>query len=407
MKTATPVPTRIFPPVDVTFLYLINKILSGVENLRDAMNALVPVIRDYFIFDNIVVFLVDPMTLNLDVAYARATGRGKSAEADVAWGEIIGSQVIDSRQVILQEPQDAAQIERLRRPFTLGVPLISHAETLGAIIFIRFGSPQYTPDQIAFAEYLADQLALVVARENLMRENKRLEFQNRTFQVQEDFISTLSHELRTPLGFIKGYTTTLLRTDATWDEQAKEEFLTIIDHETDRMQDLISNLLDSAKLQSGQMIMDLQVVRLDALIKDVILRSKLHHPALDIQVEITEPIKPIQADPRRLAQTLENLISNAVKYAPGAPVRVKIAELSDGVRIEVSDTGPGIPEKYQAKIFDRFFRIQGSQQTTRGTGLGLFICKQIIQAHNGKIDLVSRVGEGSTFRIYLPERVED
>ena len=248
---------------------------------------------------------------------------------------------------------------------------------------------------------------MVAARENLIRENKRLEFQYRAFQVQEDFISTLSHELRTPLGFIKGYTTTLLRTDATWDEQAKEEFLTIIDHETDRMQDLISNLLDSAKLQSGQMIMDLQVVRLDALIKDVILRSKLHHPALDIQVEITEPIKPIQADPRRLAQTLENLISNAVKYAPGAPVKVKIAELSDGVRIEVSDTGPGIPEKYQAKIFDRFFRIQGSQQTTRGTGLGLFICKQIIQAHNGKIDLVSRVGKGSTFSIYLPERVEN
>ncbi|MBA4398452.1 MAG: GAF domain-containing protein [Chloroflexi bacterium] len=407
MKTATPVPTRIFPPVDVTFLYLINKILSGVENLRDAMNALVPVIRDYFIFDNIVVFLVDPMTLNLDVAYARATGRGKSAEADVAWGEIIGSQVIDSRQVILQEPQDAAQIERLRRPFTLGVPLISHAETLGAIIFIRFGSPQYTPDQIAFAEYLADQLALVVARENLMRENKRLEFQNRTFQVQEDFISTLSHELRTPLGFIKGYTTTLLRTDATWDEQAKEEFLTIIDHETDRMQDMISNLLDSAKLQSGQMLMDLQVVRLDVLIKDVILRSKLHHPALDIQVEIAEPIKPIQADPRRLAQTLENLITNAVKYAPDAPVKVKIAELADGVQIDVSDAGPGIPEKYRTKIFDRFFRIPDSQNTARGTGLGLFICNQIIQAHNGKIDLTSRVGEGSTFSIYLPERVEN
>lgn len=407
MKTATPVPTRIFPPVDVTFLYLINKILSGMENLHAAMNALVPVIRNYFIFDNVVVFLVDPMTLNLDVAYARATGRGKSAEADVAWGEIIGSQVIDSRQVILQEPQDSAQVERLRRPFTLGVPLISQAETLGAIIFIRFGSPQYTPDQIAFAEYLADQLALVAARENLMRENKRLEFQNHTFQVQEDFISTLSHELRTPLGFIKGYTTTLLRTDATWDEQAKEEFLTIIDHETDRMQDLISNLLDSAKLQSGQMIMDLQIVRLDVLIKDVILRSKLHHPALDIQVEIVEPIKPIQADPRRLAQTLENLINNAVKYAPEAPVKVKIVELADGVRIEVSDTGPGIPEKYQTKIFDRFFRIPDSQNAARGTGLGLFICKQIIQAHNGKIDLVSRVGEGSTFSIYLPERVEN
>jgi signal transduction histidine kinase len=404
--TTTAAPPKIFPPIDSTFLYLINKILGGVETLHDAMNALVPVIRNYFIFDNVVVFLVDPMTLNLDVVYARATGRGKSAEADVAWGEIIGSQVITSRQSILQEPQDSAEVDRLRRPFTLGVPLISHTETLGAIIFIRFGSPQYTADQIAFAEYLADQLAMVAAHENLKRENRRLEFQYRTFQVQEDFISTLSHELRTPLGFIKGYTTTLMRTDATWDASVTQEFLTIIDHETDRLQDLISNLLDSAKLQSGQIVMDFQVVRLDALIKDVILRSRLHHPALNLQAEFAEPIKPIQADPRRLAQLLENLIGNAVKYAPDSPVMVKIAELSNGVQIEVSDNGPGIPEKYQSKIFERFFRIPDSQSNTRGSGLGLFICKQIVQAHSGNIELISRVGEGTSFRVFLPDRAE-
>jgi len=92
--TTTAAPPKIFPPIDSTFLYLINKILGGVETLHDAMNALVPVIRNYFIFDNVVVFLVDPMTLNLDVVYARATGRGKSAEADVAWGEIIGLSLI-------------------------------------------------------------------------------------------------------------------------------------------------------------------------------------------------------------------------------------------------------------------------------------------------------------------------
>jgi len=397
--------TRIFPPIDSTFLYLINKILGGVENLHDALNALVPVIRPYFIFDNIVVFLVDPRTLNLDVVYARATGRGKSAEADVAWGEIIGGQVVDSRQSILQEPQHSADVDRLRRPFSLGVPIIAHAETLGAIIFIRFGSPQYTPDQIAFAEYLADQLGVVVSRENLLRENSRLEFQYRTFQVQEDFISTLSHELRTPLGFIKGYTTTLLRTDADWDEKTSQEFLTIIDQETDHLQDLLSNLLDSAKLQSGQIMMDFQVVRLDALTKDVVLRSRQHHPTLDIDTDIIEPVKTIQADPRRLAQILENLINNAVKYAPGTPVRVRISSLPNGITIEVIDHGPGIPEKYQTKIFDRFFRVPGSEPNTRGTGLGLFICKQIVEAHNGHIELVSRAGEGSNFRIFLPDRV--
>lgn len=403
--TAIPAPTRVFPPVDTNFLYLINKILGGVDNLHGAMDSLVPVIRPYFIFDNVVVFLIDPMTLNLDVAYARATGRGKSAEADVAWGEIIGSQVIESRQSILQEPHDPIETDRLRRPHTLGVPLISQTETLGAIIFIRFGSPQYTPEQIAFAEFLADQLAVVAARENLKRENRRLEFQYRTFQVQEDFISTLSHELRTPLGFIKGYTTTLLRTDASWDEQTKLEFLTIIDQETDRLQDLLSNLLDSAKLQSGQIMMDFQVVRLDALIKDVILRSQLHHPALVVEADVEEPIKNIQADPRRLAQILENLINNAVKYAPDSPVKVKIYGAPNGIITEVSDQGPGIPEKYQAKIFDRFFRIPESGTSVHGSGLGLFICKQIVQAHNGSIELLSRVGEGATFRIFLPDRL--
>jgi len=403
--TTLPPPTRVFPPVDTHFLYLINKILGGVDDLHGAMDSLVPVIRPYFIFDNVVVFLVDPMTLNLDVAYARATGRGKSAEADVAWGEIIGSQVIESRQSILQEPQEPIETDRLRRPHTLGVPLITQTETLGAIIFIRFGSPQYTPDQIAFAEYLADQLAVVVARENLKSENRRLEFQYRTFQVQEDFISTLSHELRTPLGFIKGYTTTLLRTDANWDEQTKQEFLTIIDQETDRLQDLLSNLLDSAKLQSGQIVMDFQVVRLDALIKDVVLRSRLHHPALVIDSEVEEPIKNIQADPRRLAQILENLINNAVKYAPDSPVKVIISGVQNGVSIDVCDKGPGIQEKYQTKIFDRFFRIPESGSSVHGSGLGLFICKQIVQAHNGNIELISRVGEGSTFRIFLPERL--
>jgi len=403
--TTIPASTRVFPPVDTNFLYLINKILGGVDNLHGALDSLVPVIRPYFIFDNVVVFLIDPMTLNLDVAYARATGRGKSAEADVAWGEIIGTQVIESRQSILQEPQDPIETDRLRRPHTLGVPLISQTETLGAIIFIRFGSPQYTPEQIAFAEFLADQLAVVTARENLKRENRRLEFQYRTFQVQEDFISTLSHELRTPLGFIKGYTTTLLRTDASWDEQTKLEFLTIIDQETDRLQDLLTNLLDSAKLQSGQIIMDFQVVRLDALIKDVILRSQLHHPALVVEAEVEEPIKNIQADPRRLAQILENLINNAVKYAPDSPVKVKIYSAPNGIITEVSDHGPGIPEKYQAKIFDRFFRIPESGTSVHGSGLGLFICKQIVQAHNGSIELQSRVGEGATFRIFLPDRL--
>lgn len=391
-----------FPPIDISFLYQVNKIIGGSDDIHSAMDALVPFIRPYFIFDNVVLFLIDPMTLNLEVAYAKATGRGKSAEADVAWGEIIGSQVVESKKAILQEPGDSNEPDRLRRPHTLGLPLMDQSEVLGAIIFIRFGSPQFTPDQTIFAEYLTDHLAVLVARQKLKKENARLEFQYRTFQVQEDFISTLSHELRTPLGYIKGYSTTLLRTDANWDDKNRQEFLTIIDQETDRLEELLNNLLDSAKLQSGMIMMDFQVVRLDTLVKDVIVRARLHHSNHDIQVDMPDSIKPIHADPGRLAQVLENLVNNAIKYAPASPVLIKITDLSDGVTIEVIDKGAGIPEKYQNKIFDRFFRIPDPVSVAHGSGLGLFICKQIVQAHGGKIDLISHVGEGSNFRIYLP-----
>ncbi|MHB8819459.1 MAG: GAF domain-containing sensor histidine kinase [Bellilinea sp.] len=392
----------IFPPIDIAFLYKVNKIIGESKDVHSAMDALVPVIRPYFIFDNVVLFLVDPLTLNLEVAFAKATGRGRSAEADVAWGEIIGSQVVETRRVILQEPVDSIETDRLRRPHTLGLPLLEKSEVLGAIIFIRFGSPPFTPDQTAFAEFLTDHLAVLVARDKLIKENSRLEFQYRTFQVQEDFISTLSHELRTPLGYIKGYSTTLLRTDANWDDKARQEFLTIIDQETDRLEDLLNNLLDSAKLQSGMIMMDFQVVRLDALVKDVIIRAQLHHQDQVFQIEMPDTLRPIHADPGRLAQVLENLVNNAIKYAPGSPVIIRISVVPDGITLEVIDKGAGIPEKYQSKIFDRFFRIPDQISVAHGSGLGLFICKQIVQAHGGKLQLTSRVGEGSSFRIFLP-----
>jgi signal transduction histidine kinase len=395
-------PITIFPPIDPQFLYHINKIVRESDSLYSAMNALVPVIRPYFIFDNVVVFLVDPLTLNLEVAYAKATGRGRSAEADVAWGEVIGSQVIESKRAILQEPLDSTELDRLRRPHTLGLPFFDQDEVLGAIVFIRFGSPQFTPDQTAFAEFLADHLAEIVVKGNLKKENARLEQMYRTFQVQEDFISTLGHELRTPLGFIKGYTTTLLRKDAHWNDEIRQEFLAIIDQETDQLQDLLNNLLDSAKLQAGQIMMDFQPVRLDALIKDVLARARLHYPERDIQAEVDEPVKTIHADPGRLMQFVENLVNNSIKYAPDSPVIIRIKNVADGVTIEVIDHGPVIPEKYQKKIFNRFFRIQDQKEAIHGSGLGLFICRQIVQAHSGEIRLYSQPGEGSNFQIYLP-----
>jgi len=391
-------------PVDPEICYRIGTVIWQEESWQKAIGTLIKEIRPYFIFDHIVVYLIDPMTLNLEAAFAKATGRGKTAEADAAWGEILANQVVESREKILLAPDERDQENRLRRPYTLGVPLTTVREIFGAIIFIRFGGPQFTPEHVAFAEYLSRELSLQMLREKIKRERDHLEFQYRIFQVQEDFISTVSHELRTPLGFIKGYTTTLLRTDTHWDSVVQQEFLTIIDQETDRLQDLLANLLDSAKLQSGQIMMNFQVVRLDALMNDLITRTKLHHPDVQMDVRVKSPIKTIQADPKRLIQIFENLIGNAIKYAPGSPIHLSINGTETGVRIRVRDEGPGIPEKFADRIFERFFRIPDLRPDIHGSGLGLFICKQIVQAHSGEIRMTSKVGEGTTFEIVLPDR---
>ncbi len=392
--------------LDANIFYQIVQTFWEMKSWRESANQLVKLIRPYFIFDNLVVYLLDPMNLTLEAAYAKATGRGKSAEADVAWGELIATRVIESRQIVLQEPEEADPLNRLKQPYTLALPLASPSEVYGALVFIRFGSPPYSAEQIKFAHLIARLLSRQIQYEYLKRDRDHLEFQYRVFQVQEDFISTVSHELRTPLGFIKGYTTTLLRTDANWDEKTQREFLSIIDSETDRLQDLIANLLDSAKLQAGQIVMNFQQVRLESLVNDLLTRLTLHHPGLVIHTDIEQPLKPIQADPRRLIQVFENLLTNAEKYAPASPVHITIKPVKNGVKVDIRDEGPGIPEKYQERIFDRFFRVPDQQTNVHGSGLGLFICRQIIQAHHGEITLSSKVGEGTTFHIFLPETIE-
>ncbi|MCX7976166.1 MAG: ATP-binding protein [Bellilinea sp.] len=392
--------------LDADIFFQIVHTFWEMKSWRESANQIVKMIRPYFIFDNLVIYLLDPMNLTLEAAFAKATGRGKSAEADVAWGEMIATRVIESGQIVLQEPEEANPLNRLKQPYTLALPLATPSKIYGALVFIRFGSPPYSAEQIKFAHLIARLLSRQIQYEYLKRDRDHLEFQYRVFQVQEDFISTVSHELRTPLGFIKGYTTTLLRTDANWDEKTQREFLSIIDSETDRLQDLIANLLDSAKLQAGQIVMNFQQVRLESLVNDLLPRLALHHPGLVIHTDIEQPLKPIQADPRRLVQVFENLLTNAEKYAPASPVYITIKSVKNGVKIDIRDEGPGIPEKYQERIFDRFFRVPDQPTNIHGSGLGLFICRQIIQAHHGEITLTSKVGKGTTFHIFLPEKID-
>ncbi len=168
---------------------------------------------------------------HLEPVYARAVGRGRSAEADTAWGDSIGAQAIQDNQPVATF-RKKTRSNRLDCPYGLALPLSMGDHPFGAVVLIRFGGPDYTPIDIEQAQGFSAILGLILGNLKLRHQVDELTQQCKVSTLQDNFISTITHELRSPLGFIKGYTTTLLRADTTWDSKTQLEFLKIIDLET-------------------------------------------------------------------------------------------------------------------------------------------------------------------------------
>jgi signal transduction histidine kinase len=396
------------PPQTGTFeenpnLYLLRSLekLNKPEEWKAGLDDFAHQIRMGLIYDHLVVYKKNGGG-NLEPVYARAVGRGRAAEADTTWGDSIGAQAVLENQPVSTLPQKTPGTNRLDWPYGLALPLSIGEDPLGAIVMIRFGGPGYSTIDVEQAQGFASILGLVLGNIKMRRQVEELTERCKVSTLQDNFISTITHELRSPLGFIKGYTTTLLRSDTSWDATTQQEFLRIIDTETDHLQDLIENLLDSARLQSNMLEMHLQPVSVEGLIHNIMARTSIHHPDMVTHLEIIQPIKMVSADPRRLEQVFENLVTNASKYAPNSPLWITIKPGDKTQIIEFRDEGPGIPPDSREKIFWRFYRDPQTSKETRGSGLGLYICHQIIDAHHGQISVESTVGKGTTFTISLP-----
>jgi len=395
-------------PEELEAVYAISRAVAQAVNLDSALDEIIHLARPVFIFDNMVLYLKKGEEA-LEPAYARAIGRGRSQEADLAWGEATAHQALQTNQVaILIEKMENYETDRTRLRYSLGLPLSWGSENaLGALVFIRFGGPSFKPDQIRLSEFIAVHVAQLMGHTYLVQRVASLEAERRLNRLQEDFIATVSHELLTPLGFIKGYATTLLRDDIDWDSNTRQEFLSIIDDEADRLRELIENLMDSSRLQAGTLRMSFQPLRLDTFLKDMVLRAGSRNEEIQIYLDLKINGLQIQADPTRLAQVFDNLLSNAIKYAPGAQVKITLEKESKQAQMTVSDNGPGIASENLKNLFNRFYRVPSNNVTVRGTGLGLYICRRIIQAHGGEITVESVLGEGTTFHIYLPLEMKE
>jgi signal transduction histidine kinase len=366
---------------------------------KKSLDALFVLLRKSFVFDNLAIYLVEGRNNTAEVVFARATGRGRTKESEAAWGEEIANRVIATGCAMESKPEGNPSNDRIKLHHLLGMPLIL-PNRCGALVFVRFGGPEFSVEQMPMATLATIQTARILEKNILQDSLAQLQHARHLAQLQDDFIAMISHELHTPLGFIKGYTTSLLRSDTVWDTATQQEFLTIIDEESDHLLTLIDRMLDSARLQSGNMGMDFQTVRLDSLLRDMTQRIHGRHANLQISLEMM-PAPPIQADAVRLAQVFDNLFDNAIKYAPGTKITLMLQVKENWQIVTFSDRGPGISPDHIPFLFERFYRVP-NHSSKSGTGLGLFICKQIVQAHQGRISVKTTPGKGTAFRIELP-----
>ncbi len=258
---------------------------------------------------------------------------------------------------------------------------------------------------VVISTVLSWSLAQVGARRSvtarlIQEQNKRLKELDR---MKSEFLSTAAHELRTPLTSILGFSEILLKRKL--DEERRNKFLKIINEESMSLSALINDLLDLSRIESGR---GFKITKVPIQIKEVILENvdifQAQGDKHTFKVNLPDDLVKIEADKDKINQVIENLISNAVKFSPeGGEITVSIKEAKDELKINISDSGIGIPEKDLPHIFEKFYRADNaSSEAIGGTGLGLSIVKYIVESHGGRISAESKLGKGSTFSFTLP-----
>ncbi len=226
-------------------------------------------------------------------------------------------------------------------------------------------------------------------------------------ELKGEFIATVSHELRTPLAAIYGSAQTLLRDDIELDQSGQKRLLAVIAQESERLSRIADDILFANKLDSGHFALGESTVDLRTLAKDVVDELRACFAARDdISIELSVPaeLDSLVADSDKLRQVLINLIDNAVKYSPdGGRIEVAVERRDGGVGISVRDQGIGIAQLEQRRIFGKFYRVDPElARGVGGTGLGLYICRELVRRMGGRVTVTSEEGKGSTFSVELP-----
>jgi len=332
-------------------------------------------------------------------------------------GSAVGRAVIERRPVhipdILADPEykrlDLADIRSFRT--VLAVPMLRQGEPIGVFVLTRDKEVKpFSERQVELVATFADQAVIAIENVRLFNEiqdkSRQLEVASRH---KSQFLANMSHELRTPLNAILGYTELIL--DGIYgDVSAKvSDVMGRVDKSGRHLLGLINDVLDLSKIEAGQLMLSLADYSLTDVVQTVFtgVESLAAEKKLALKVALASDLPRGRGDDRRLTQVLLNLVGNAIKFTEAGEVRLE-ARCSDGAFVvSVADTGPGIAEADQQRIFEEFQQVDDSATRKKGgTGLGLSIARRIIELHGGRIQVESAPGRGSTFTVTLPVRVE-
>jgi two-component system sensor histidine kinase KdpD len=387
---------------ETAVLYDLSRVIIVTPDARSALTAVCERARETFAVDGCVVLAPQDGRL-ATVAASSSTERTTTdyerhaAEEAFATGEIV---FVGGRGP--RRPRIVGMADR-RAPVVY-VPLRVGGQTVGALEVVgTLRARVFTADELRLLAAFADIAALALDRDRLLRQAAGAEALRETDRLKSALLSAVSHDLRTPLASIKSAVSGLLDPDVMWDEATRRELLTAVDEETDRLTRFVANLLDLSRIEGGALRPDTDWYDVRELLETATARlgrmAARHRLTLHIDEEIGEaPLDYVQ-----ISQVIANLVENAAKFAPeGTEIRVAARRLPDAVELSVADQGPGIPPEERDHVFEKFYRAPGAGRRAHGAGLGLAICKGLVEAHGGRIRAEDAPGGGARFVVMLP-----
>lgn len=289
----------------------------------------------------------------------------------------------------------------------VALPLVVKGEKIGVLGLAKEKKEQaFVRSDLELLSVLASQAAIAIHNARLFtRLRSAYEQLKELDRMKSDFISTVSHELRSPLHSISGYVQLLLDGKAQ-DPATQRECLEIIYRQTQHLTNLINDLLDTSRMESASLALQKEPMQLYTAVQEVIseLQPLADQAKITLSNNLTPGLPAVLGDKERLRRVIRNLVHNAVKFTPkGGHVTISATVETGRIVISVEDNGIGIPAEALPHLFERFYQVDSSStRRVGGTGLGLYICKQIVAAHGGEIWVKSEVGKGSTFSFSLP-----